>query len=389
MLVVDKVWKALQTAIDDFLRIDDDFLRERQMLRDAMAATEGLSVTGLRERLRWPDGEPGAFPTEEWQANSGLWLDGPPLGGTDASSQQWREWAESTLAGVHTFAVDGSQIYPSTDWSIPLAAVQVGWFENPHGDGAYIKDVGFKLISPAELTDAADEAGMRTLVNLERHQAEVEALVKWMREQAGAGGKLLALFDGTLVVSYASGRQERRRYVEAVRELMKTSAETRVPLVAYIDSSRARDLAHMFATVARQKDPRITDGTLLPDRSDWGARTPAFICARRQGLDNYGDMAREVCFVYLKSNRDGRPARLEFPGWMLREGRLDETVDWVRAEIVAQGNGFPYAIETADEVAVLTMRDRDRMMALVQDFAIEHNLRLDWRAKSRSKRLRR
>jgi len=25
----------------------------------------------------------------------------------------------------------------------------------------------------------------------------------------------------------------------------------------------------------------------------------------------------------------------------------------------------------------------------VQDFAIEHNLRLDWRAKSRSKRLRR
>ncbi len=230
---------------------------------------------------------------------------------------------------------------------------------------------------------------MRTLVNLERHQAEVEALVRWMRDQAGADRKRLALFDGTLVVSYASGRQERRRYVEAVRELMKTSEETRIPLVAYIDSSRARDLAHMFATVAGQEEPRITDGTLLPDRSDWGARTPAFICARRQGLDNYGDMAREVCFVYLKSNRDGRPARLEFPGWMLREGRLDETVDWVRAEIVAQGSGFPYAIETADEVAVLTMKDRDRMMALVQDFAIEHNLRLDWRAKSRSKRLRR
>ncbi len=389
MLIVEKVWRSLQAAIDDFRRIDDDLLRERQMLRDAMATTRALTAADLRDRLGWPDGEPGAFPTEEWQANSGFWLDGPPLGDTNASSQRWREWAESTLAGVHTFTVDGSQIYPSTDWSVPLAAVQVGWFENPHGDGAYVKDVDFKLISPAELTDAADEAGMRTLVNLERHQAEVEALVGWMRDQAGAGGKRLALFDGTLVVSYASGRQERRRYVEAVRQLMKTSEETRVPLVAYIDSSRARDLAHMFATVARQEEPRITDGTLLPDRSDWGARTPAFICARRQGLDNYGDMAREVCFVYLKSNRDGRPARLEFPGWMLREGRLDETVDWVRAEIVAQGNGFPYAIETADEVAVLTMKDRDRMMALVQDFAIEHNLRLDWRAKSRSKRLRR
>lgn len=389
MLVVEKVWNALQAAIDDFLRIDTDLLEELKLLRGAMQATQSLAATDLRDRLGWPGAEPGAFPTGEWQANSGLWLDGPPLGNTDASSQRWREWAESTLAGVHTFAVDGSQIYPSTDWSIPLAAVQVGCFENPHGDGQYVKDVEFKLISPADLAEADDDAGMRSLVNLERHQAEVEMLVRWMRDQAGSPEKRLALFDGTLVVSYAAGRRERLKYVDGVRELMKTSEETSVPLVAYIDSSRARDLAHMFAAAGGGGEPRITDGSLLPHRSDWGARTPAFVCARRKGLDNYEDLAREVCFVYLRSARDGRPARLEFPGWMLRDGRLDEVVDWVRAEIVAQGNGFPYAIETADQVAVLTMKDRDRMMALVQDFAIEHNLRLDWRAKSRSKRMRR
>ena len=45
MLVVNKVWKALQTALDDFLRIDDDLLRERQMLRDAMPARERMSST--------------------------------------------------------------------------------------------------------------------------------------------------------------------------------------------------------------------------------------------------------------------------------------------------------------------------------------------------------
>jgi hypothetical protein len=385
-LIAEKVRDCLRAAIDDFLQIDTELQQQLRLLRGAMAEMTSLSESDLETRLgevEWP----GARPTSEWRAGAGLWMEGPLPGQVDASSRRWAEWAEEVLAGVHTFAVDGSQIYPSSDWSIPLAAVQVGYFENPHGDGAYVKDVEFKLVAPGDLRDRDDETGMRALVNLERHEAEVDTLVSWMRAQAGEKNRL-ALFDGTLVVSFARGA-ERLRYVAAIKKLMKTSEETRVPVVAYIDSSRARDLAQMFATATGQGETRVTDGTLLPGGTGWGERTPAFVCARKQGLDNYGDLENEVCFVYLRSVREGRPARLEFPGWVLRDGLVSEVVDWVRAEIVAQGGGFPYAIETADAAAVLTRKDHDRMMALFQEFAVEHDLKLDWRAKARSKRMRR
>ena len=386
MLIAEKVRDCLRAAIDDFLQIDTELQQQLRLLRGAMAEMTSLSESDLAaclEEVEWP----GARPTSEWRAGAGLWMEGPLPGQVDASSRRWAEWAEEVLAGVHTFAVDGSQIYPSSDWSIPLAAVQVGYFENPHGDGAYVKDVEFKLVAPGDLRDRDDETGMRALVNLERHEAEVDTLVSWMRAQAGEKNRL-ALFDGTLVVSFARGA-ERLRYVAAIKKLMKTSEETRVPVVAYIDSSRARDLAQMFATATGQGETRVTDGTLLPGGTGWGERTPAFVCARKQGLDNYGDLENEVCFVYLRSVREGRPARLEFPGWVLRDGLVSEVVDWVRAEIVAQGGGFPYAIETADAAAVLTRKDHDRMMALFQEFAVEHDLKLDWRAKARSKRMRR
>ncbi len=386
MLIAEKVRDCLRAAIDDFLQIDTELQQQLRLLRGAMAEMTSLSESDLEARLggvEWP----GACPTSEWRPGAGLWMEGPLPGQVDASSRRWAKWAEEILAGVHTFAVDGSQIYPSSDWSIPLAVVQVGYFENPHGDGAYVKDVDFKLVAPGDLRDRDDETGMRALVNAERHEAEVETLVGWMRAQAGEKNRL-ALFDGTLVVSFARGA-ERLRYAAAIKKLMNTSEETRVPVVAYIDSSRARDLAQMFATATGQGETRVTDGTLLPGGSGWGERTPAFVCARKQGLDNYDDLENEVYFVYLRSVREGRPARLEFPGWVLRDGRVSEVVDWVRAEIVAQGGGFPYAIETADAAAVLTRKDHDRMMALFQEFATEHDLRLDWRAKARSKRMRR
>ena len=43
--------------------------------------------------------------------------------------------AEDALRGRPTFAVDGSQIPPQRTFSVPVAMVQIGWFENPHAAG--------------------------------------------------------------------------------------------------------------------------------------------------------------------------------------------------------------------------------------------------------------
>ncbi len=54
--------------------------------------------------------------------------------------------------GISTFAVDDSQIFPSKDFSIPAALVQIGWFEKSSPPlGATEKDVLLDIMTPAEL----------------------------------------------------------------------------------------------------------------------------------------------------------------------------------------------------------------------------------------------
>ena len=52
---------------------------------------------------------------------------------------------------------------------------------------------------------------------------------------------------------------------------------------------------------------------------------------------------------------------------------LDEALDVVRAEVIA-GNGYPYAIEAADAVAVISLRDREEFYRVFQDFAARNDL---------------
>ena len=51
-------------------------------------------------------------------------------------------------------------------------------------------------------------------------------------------------------------------------------------------------------------------------------------------------------------------------------------MDVLRAECVV-GTGYPYAIETADALAVISARDRERFYALFQQFA--HDAAIEFR----------
>jgi len=57
-------------------------------------------------------------------------------------------------------AVDGSQIRPEDDFSIPVAAAQVAWFENWGAvDGRYVKDPRFVVLNLAK----QDQYDVKTL----------------------------------------------------------------------------------------------------------------------------------------------------------------------------------------------------------------------------------
>ena len=53
------------------------------------------------------------------------------------------------------------------------------------------------------------------------------------------------------------------------------------------------------------------------------------------------------------------------------------------------GGGYPYAIETADQTAVLQANDRQIFFRILQDWARQEDLQLRWSRKMMSKLRRR
>jgi len=274
--------------------------------------------------------------------------------------------------------------------------VQIGWFVNPHdGSQGYVKDIHFEVLAPDELAGEDEEVlGFPDWrVNARRFGLECERLAAAMYEAREAAVKPVCFLDGSLIVSFAQHLlpERQRMYVDAVTALLAASEDCHVPLVSYVDTSYANDLAAMLDALAgRQTRQRVSDGALLRSRMQWGDRTVAYVCARKDRVlpVDGSKYYNRVLFVYLKTTADRPPVRLDLPRWLLEAGELERTLDLVRAECVV-GNGYPYAAETADAVAVITVQDRERFYRVFQEFSEKNGLPLRFSRKAVSKRGRR
>jgi NurA domain len=401
MIQRDKILQQLQSKRDQFVAFEDSFQDEAGKYHDALDRMAMLPSSELTQKLATVK-TPGALPTEEFDAAAGLRIDFPHKW---KHHQEAREWAFDALLDHPTFAVDGSQIRPDDDFSIPVAAVQVAWFENRHTvDGRYVKDARFEVLTPEDLTVefGDDRVISEQQINLRRFELEIESLRATMEKLSAPGGddaKLaVAFFDSSLVISFADRLQEeaQERHVRAMLELLRSSEKTGVPVVGYVDGSRSRDLVHMAASLFKLNDAeKIHDAWIVDSRLTWGARTPMFVCARGGAdrkqlsvLEKFEEYRRGVGFVYLKTSATAPPARLEIPLWVLERGLLNQVIDLVIAEVVV-GNGYPYVIQSADAAAVINSRDRDAFYAIFQRFAREHEIGLRISQKTASKSRRR
>lgn len=415
MLDPNRVAASLERKRDLFTGYSAELDAERTRVQTVLASLAQHAAASLDAAIQeLGDPWPGALPTPELDQAEGLRM---------AFPAQWRNhraaraWAQEILHGRPVVAVDGSQITPSKDFSMPVGAVQVGWFINEHradtganraagpdnrGPDNYVKDVVFDVLAPDELGDEDDgEGGFPDWrINQLRFAAECEKLCQLMEAYADRpeDERPLCFFDGSFIISFAGQLRESQAavYIQAVDRLLACSRRLRTPLVGFVDSSYSRDLVTLLnllypqAALRRASDP----GLLAPILTGWGDRSPLFVCARPDQL-NLDERRRvqapfykDVCFTYMRLVRDRPPARLELPRWILEAGRAEEVLDRVRAECVI-GNGYPYAVETADAVAVITQRDRERFYRIFQQFLQRHGLDLSAARKMRSKRSRR
>jgi NurA domain len=402
MIQRDKIVAKLYANRDRFSEFDGSFRDETRKYREALAQLSTIPREELNRRLTLEQ-TPGALPTSEFDRAPNLCLE---FEHRWTNHQEARAWANTVLLDHPTFAIDGSQIKHDPNYSIPIAAVQVAWFENHHTlDGRYTKDVKLEVLAPDDLIVQYDGESFisEQKVSLKRFELEVETMCELMeklaKERNARDTLPLAFFDSSLVISFADRLQGemKEKHIGAMLHLLRCSKQTGIPIVGYVDMSYARDLTNMlaqfFALKESQKvcDAQLADSTLL----HWGGRTPMFICARGSAdrkqkgvLESFEEFQRGIGFVYLKTTRDLPPARLEIPLWVYQAGLLDQVIDLVRAEVVV-GNGYPYVIQTADAAAVISVRDRQAFYEIFQRFARDHGVALQVSQKATCKNRRR
>lgn len=383
-----RIRRILDQKRENFSSFDRKTLQQLQRYRSALADLAALPPDDLDSKLSTADGDVGALPLEDLASSDHcvqhcnlVWN----------NREQSLSWVRDRLTGIATFAVDGSQIYPSKDLSIPVALVQVGWFENLHlPTGDYEKDIELDIMTPQEL-QVGDGSPADRQVNMRRFEMETQKLVQYMKAHAH-NQDCLVFLDGSLVASFAEvfDADSRAFYVHCLLELLRTSEIYRVPLIAYIATSAADDLTVLLKTLFHLPDcNHIHDSQVLNQFMQWGDRTALFRCQRAGILSVYAEQSDRIAFTYLKTTREGYPARLEMPIWMHEEpGLVNRVMDWVRGEVVI-GSGYPYVIETADQVAVLQAEDRQNFYRILQDWSEQEALNLRFSQKMISKVRRR
>ncbi len=321
--------------------------------------------------------------------------------------EEARAWANEILQNRTTFAADGSQLYAEKETSLPVAAIQIGWFENPHNaEQCYEKNARFSVLSPEKLLSQDEPVIPETKVGQFRFEAEVEKVEEFLQKKSGwqeRGERMpLAFYDGTLLLSTPHPQTSLQvSFTNKLVELARISIAAKVPLVGYVDRSYARDLLTLldnFGDSALSNVRTLYDATILHAATEsfkqvltnWGDRT-CFCYSKRRGLSAFIEAETNrsiVGFTYLQTTSDSAPARLDVPSWVYEAGLLNEVLDVVRAECVI-GLGYPYALETADQTAVITMRDREVFLGALQDFAGREKLNFSVARKAASKGRRR
>jgi hypothetical protein len=387
-LKLSQIQEILNTKRDEFTSFSRETWQLLQQYRRALAHLSAPGEVALLKRSEQQSSDQGARLLESLQkATNGI----IPCNLIWQNREQSLSWVRDRLTGITTFAVDGSQIYPGKDLSIPVALVQVGWFENLHlPTGEYEKDVIVDVMTPNDLQVGHSGEPVDRRVNMRRFQMETQELVRYMKAHARRDDCLVFL-DGSLVATFAEAfdAKSRRFYVDCLLELLRTSEQCRVPLVAYIDTSYAQDLTVMLRSLFDLPDSNsIHDAQLIGKFMEWGDRTPLFLCDRAGILADYEEQRHQIAFTYLKTTREGQPARLEMPVWMYEDSLIDRILDWVRGEVII-GSGYPYVIETADQTAVLQTQDRQAFYRILQEWAERQEIDLHFSRKMVSKVRRR
>ncbi len=304
------------------------------------------------------------------------------------------DWALEVLKGKTLAAVDGSQVFASRRYSVPIGLAQAGLVVNKHtGIDGFSTSYKMALITPSEFDAYKGATAFSEVpVSLMRHQLECEQICEYMRSNPGG----LAFFDGSLVLSFINELADekiRMKYVDAVVSVLKASEETGTPVAAYTDMPLNKDIVTLMKKYFRLPPvTHLSDVHLIRGTLNWADRTRAFTSDRddkgrenKSVLDLYGPYRDSVAFFYILSS-GGLPSKVEFPKWAFDEGMTDRIADVVRAECIVRP-GYPDIIHRAHEYTAISPMETEQFDRMLDRFAAANHIKIYKSAKELNKRL--
>jgi hypothetical protein len=304
------------------------------------------------------------------------------------------DWALEVLKGRTVAAVDGSQVFASRSYSVPIGLAQAGLIVNRHtGKDGFSATHKISLITPDDFNEyGGTSAFSETPVSLRRHQLECDGICEFMRSNPGE----LVFFDGSLILSFInnfSDEKIRGKYVDSIVEVLRTSEETRTPVAAYTDMPLNKDIVTLMKKhFMLPPVTHMSDVHLIREDLTWGDRTRAFISDRddkgrenKSVLDLYGRHRDSIAFFYVQSS-GGLPSKVEVPKWVFEAGMADNIADIVRAQCIVRP-GYPDIIHRAHEYTAINQSEAEQFGRILDHFAADNHIKVYKSAKEQNKRL--
>jgi hypothetical protein len=304
------------------------------------------------------------------------------------------DWALEVLKGKTVAAVDGSQVFASRRYSVPIGLTQAGLVVNRHtGIDGFSTSYKMSLITPSEFEAYKGvSAFSETPVSLKRHELECKRICEFMRSNPGD----LIFFDGSIILSFINELADekiRMRYVDAIVSVLMTSEETKTPVAAYTDMPLNKDIVTLMKKHFRLPPvTHLSDVHLIRGSLNWADRTRVFISDRddkgrenKSVLDMYGPYRDSVAFFYIQSS-GGLPSKVEIPKWAYDAGMADRIADVVRAECIIRP-GYPDIIHRAHEYTAINQSEAEQFNRILDHFAAANHIKIYKSAKELNKHI--
>ena len=180
MLYRELLTTELDQQREDFRRFADSQAGDLAIYLNKLKQLNNTPYADVRKTLDGKDA--GAIPSNEL---NNLKTFSVLFSESWANHEEARGWANEILQNRTTFAADGSQLFSEREVSLPVGAIQIGWFENPHDQTQrYEKSAYFEILSPETLLREQEEPiNPETRVGELRFHAEVNKISEFLRKK--------------------------------------------------------------------------------------------------------------------------------------------------------------------------------------------------------------